>query len=141
MRLMKTIKFILLIICLVYFFPEFNNGIFLFVLKLLFYVFLMYISCVIINSLINELNKFLIKTKILWVDEREHAKANTLANLNRLNCIGVLFRLIHYYSFNKKRIIKKMWYNYLENITIILICILFFLIIFGFIIYRINFVN
>ena len=141
MKIKKIIKFVLLATCIVYFFPKFNNGIFTFVLKLFLYIFLMYICYVIINDAVNLIYKHWGKANLLWIDEREHARGNTLANITKMNFLGALFRFIHYVSFNKKRMLQEMWYGYLENIAVVLTFILVILIIVVFIFYRLNFMS
>jgi len=137
----KIIKYVLLLSCMFYFFPSFSNGIFTFILKMMLYMFSMYICYIVINDSVNFIFKHWGKLHLLWIDEREHARRNTLAELSRMDLFGASFRLIHYINFNKKKMLQGMWYDYLENIAVVTTFILFFLIIIGFVLFRSNFIS
>lgn len=125
----KTIKFVLLLLAMYLLFPEFSGGIILSVIKFLFYMLLIYIAYVVINDGVNYIFKNWHKAHLLWIDEREHAKGHTLANLSRLDFLGATFRFIHYVKYNWRKILQSMWYEYLQNMIPILSFILIVIIV------------
>jgi hypothetical protein len=141
MNWIKTIKMLLMGFVFFYFFPNWTNNLITYILKFLFYLLLMYIAYSFINDAINYVVRNWKQAHLRYIDEREHVKGNTLANLTRMDLIGATFRLWHYVRFNKKRILQQMWYAYLENMAITITFIVMVLIVLGFIFYSINFIN
>ena len=139
MNYIKTIKFVLFLGSAYFLFPKLNNGLFTAILKLIFYMLLLFLSHAVINDLINYISLNWHKLYLRWIDEREHIKGNTLANITRLDWVGIIFRTIHYARTNKKRFMIEMWYNFLENIAIYLTIIFVLLFIIGVIIFKIYF--
>lgn len=141
MDVKKTIKTLLLLICVYFFFPSFTGGIFIFGLKFFLYCFLLFICSAVIHDSVNYIVRNWHKIHLLWIDEREHIVGNGISNLRRLNFLGATFRLIHYINFNKKRLIKELWFICLENLPIALTLLGFFVIFIGFIIYGVFFIS
>ena len=117
---------------IVFLFPSFTGGIFLYIVKFLFYLLLVYISYIAINDIVNYISKNWRKAYLLWIDEREHAKGHTLSNLSRLDLLGATFRLFHYVRYNKRKIMQRIWLEYLENMIPILAFIFIAIIVIGF---------
>lgn len=139
MKYAPTIKLVLFLGTAYYLFPSFGNGIGNFILGFIYYLLLLFISHAVINDGINYIAKNWGKMYLRWIDEREHIKGNTLANLTRLDFVGMIFRTIHYARFNKKRFMQEVWYNFRENMSIYLTFILFFFVVIGFIVYGVFF--
>ena len=138
MNLTKAIKFVLMSLIVVYFFPSFN-GLITFILKFFLYLLLILLANLIIDEGIILFNKNSRNFYLRYIDEREHIRGNTLGELKKLDFLGTIFRIWHYVGFNKKRIIHEMWSNCLENLAVIIITILFFVTVIGFIIVGIVF--
>lgn len=120
MNYIKIIKNILTLFCVWYFWPSYNGSILKYILKFLGYLLLIYLFNALINDIVNWLEKNRKKVYLLWIDEREHIKGNTLSKITRMDFIGAVFRLIHYVKFNRRRIMQNMWYGFLENKAIYL---------------------
>ena len=121
-----------MITSVVYFFPSWGGSIIAYILKFLFYIFLMYIAYALIDESINFITRNWDRAKLSYIDEREHVKGNTLANLSRIDLLGATFRLFHYIKYNKRRALQEIWFNYLSNVAIYLtsIGIIFIIILF-----------
>ena len=139
MKIAKIIKYILFIGLVYILFPKFNNGVITFIMKFIFYMLLLVIGNAIINDSINYITKNWRKTYLRWVDEREHIKGNTLANVTRLDFIGMIFRTIHYFKFNKRRFIQEMYYIIRDNIIVYFTFVFIMFIVIWFIIFNLYF--
>lgn len=139
MKLSKITKTGLFLFAMYWLFPTFDNGLIVGIIQVLFYLLLLYISYVAINTSVNYIIRNWSKAHLRYIDEREHIKGNTLANLTRLDFLGATFRLFHYVRYNKKRILTSMWYSYLENMAIVLTFVIGVIIIVGFIFFSLKF--
>lgn len=141
MKIIKIIKFVLFGIAVYFLFPSFNNGLIIFVLKFLFYLLILYFIYALVNDIINYIVNNWQQAHLKYIDEREHIKGHTLANLTRLDFLGALFRLFHYIKYNRKKIMYIFWISFLDKIAITLTFILGFIIIVGFIIIRLYIIS
>lgn len=96
-------------------FPKWTDGLFVYILKIIFYMLLLSFGAIIIDSIVDYIVSNWRITYLSYIDEREHAQGNSIANVTRFNLIALVFRLFHKFSQNKTRFFYELYYIFLED--------------------------
>lgn len=115
MRFKFIFKLVIFFVIAYYLFPTFNNGFVVGLLLFMCYVVIVGFVALLIDEVIDYLDNNWRKGYLNYIDEREHVKGNSLANLSRFDILGWGLRLFHKILRDRKRLIWELYYNFLES--------------------------
>ena len=116
-----------------YTFPSFS-GLFIFMLKLSFFM----VTLFIVNTLFEELYYFISKNykKFIYrgIDTREQYTSNTKAHVSRLDWVGKCLHWFYKFKLNYKRELHRYYVSIIENLLIYIVSVVIMVIVIGFLI-------